>query len=156
MRVAERLKLIPMIEPKDYGTAGIDSASVNMALLHSIALPLQFGLLTSNSTLIIYGGATSAAKTTAMAFGYRLGTGVYKAANADGLGDIVAVAATGLVLVAATFIHKQVVIEIKGIAMPDGMPWLTLSFDTVANPLALSCTGIADPRYSMHGQLTAL
>jgi hypothetical protein len=72
MRFSERLVPIPLIEAKDYGSAGIDSDGVNLGLLHGLTAVFVFGAITGNSILKVYSGAT-AAKTTAIAFKYRLG-----------------------------------------------------------------------------------
>jgi len=155
MRISERLKLVPVIESKDYGSAGLTCASLNMALLHSVALVFTFGALTGNSTLLLYSGATSAALTTAIAFATRLGSGAYKAANADGLGALTAQTSAGLLLTAATYQHKTLVVEVKGIAM-GALQWLTPSLDNVATVLNVGCVGVGDPRYEMNGQVTVL
>ncbi len=156
MRFSETYKLVPMIESKDYGSAGIDSDSVNMGLMYSFLTSFLFGALTGNSILTVYGGATAGTKTTALAFSYRLATGVYKATDADGLGDLVAVAAAGLTLTAATFQHKAIVIEIQPDQLPDGLYYLTFSIDATATVMNVAAQGAGDPRYATHGQVTVL
>lgn len=156
MRVSESLKLVPMIESKDYGSAGIDSDSVNMGLVASIALCFLFGALTGDSVLKVYCGASAGTKTTAVAFQYRLGSGDYKATNADGFGDLVDVASTGLTLTAATFDHRAVVIEVRPDMLTDGVPWVTIEINSTATVLNVACQGVADPRYSTHGQVSVI
>lgn len=156
MRMSERLKLIPVIEAKDYGSAGIDGDSINMGLLYSVAISLLFGQITGNSTLKLYAGATAGAKTTAIAYQYRFGSADYKATDADGLGDLVDVASTGLVMTAATFDHRHVVIEVRPDQLTDGLPWLTVEIDNVATVMNVAALGIGDPRYQTHGQVSVI
>jgi hypothetical protein len=149
-RQSESLALIPLVESKDYGSAGIDAVTVNMGKLHSITCLCTFGAITGNTTLIVYNGATAGAKTTAVAFTYRMSSAVYAAALSDQYGNKIAVAATGLVLTGATFVHRAVVVEIDSDQMTDGKPFLTLSFDSVATVLLLGVVGLGMPRYPGH------
>lgn len=149
MRITESHVCVPLIEAKDYGSAGIDSDGVNLGKLHSLTALLTFGAITGNSVLKCYAGAT-AAKTTAIAFKYRLGAADYKVAAADQFGDATDVASTGLTLTATTFDHRQVAIEIDADQMPEGKPWLTIEIDNTASVLLLGAIGIGAPRYPGH------
>jgi hypothetical protein len=144
MRITEQLKFIPVIESKDYGGAGIDGDSINMALLHQVAFAMEFGAITGDSVLKFYAGATAGTKTTALAYQYKLGGGDYKAASADVPGTLTDVASTGLTLTAATYDHRQLLVEIRSVQMPDGKPWLTLEISSTANPMNVGCTGVAE------------
>lgn len=141
MRLSESLVTIPLIESKDYGSAGIDSDGVDLGKLNSFAAVFVFGAITGNSVLTVYAGAT-AAKTTAIAFSYRLGAADYKAATADQLGAFTAVASTGLTLTATTFDHRMMVIDIDPQSMPDGKGWVTFSVDATASVLNIGAVGI--------------
>jgi hypothetical protein len=141
MRFSERLVPIPLIEAKDYGSAGVDSDGVNLGLLHGITAVFVFGQLTGDSILKVYAGAT-AAKTTAIAYKYRLGAADFKVALADQLGDEISVASTGLTLTAATFDHRQVTIEIDAQAMPDGKGWVTFEINSTATVMNVGAVGI--------------
>lgn len=149
MRLSESQVFIPLIESKDYGSAGIDSDGVNLGLLHGFSAVFVFGALTSNSILTVYAGAT-AAKTTAIAFTYRFGAADYKAATADQLGDATAVAATGLTLTATTFDHRMIVIEIDPDTLPAGKPWVTFSIDATASVLNVGAVGVGAARFPGH------
>lgn len=149
MRVSERYITIPLIESKDYGSAGIDSDGVNLGLLHNFCAVFTFGALTGNSVLKVYAGAT-AAKTTAIAFKYRLGAADYKAADADQLGDFTDVASTGLTLTATTFDHRMVTVEIDPQSMPDGKGWVTFEIDATASVMNVAAIGIGDTRSGGH------
>lgn len=141
MRLSESLVLVPLIESKDYGSAGIDSDGVDLGKLNAFTAVFVFGAITSNSVLTVYAGAT-AAKTTAIAFSYRLGAADYKAALSDQLGAATAVASTGLTLTATTFDHRMVTISIDPQSMPDGKGWVTFSVDATASVLNIGAVGI--------------
>lgn len=149
MRVSERFITIPLIESKDYGSVGIDSDGVNLGLLHNFCAVFVFGAITGNSILKVYAGAT-AAKTTAIAFKYRLGAADYKVALADQLGDETAVASTGLTLTATTFDHRMVTIEIDPQAMPDGKGWVTFEIDSTATAMNVGAVAVGETRSGGH------
>ena len=148
MRFSERLQPIPLIEAKDYGSVGIDSAAVNLGQLHGLAAVFMFGALTGNSTLKVYTGAT-AAKTTPLAFEYRLGAADFKLALADQLGEEIPVASTGRTLSALTFDHRMLTIEIDSQAIPEGQPWVTFEIDATATVMNVAAVGISWTRYSL-------
>lgn len=156
MRVFEQNSPVHLIEPANYGSAGVDADSVNMGLLSSFAAVLAFGSLTGNSTLKAYSGASAGVKTTALAFKYRSTAGDYKAASGDVLGAAVSVASTGLSLVAATFDHRLVIVEIDSDQMTDGEEWLTLEIDNVATVLNVSGVGVGASRYPGNVQPTVI
>lgn len=156
MRISESFVSVDFIESKDYGSAGITSDAVNMSKLSSLAVLVTFGAITGNSTLLIFASAARDLTTTAIAFSYRLGAAVFKAALADQLSDAVAVAATGLVLVAATFKNRQLLIEIDSDTMPEGKPWLTFTLDATATVLNVGAIGLASPRLAGHVPSTIL
>lgn len=155
MRFSERLVPIPLVEAKDYGSAGVDSDGVNLGLLHGLTAVFMFGTLTGNSILKVYAGAT-AAKTTAVAFKYRLGAADFKAALADQLGDEIAVASTGLTLTAATFDHRMVTIELDAQAMPEGKGWVTFEIDATATAMNVGAVGVGWGRMVGHLNPTVL
>jgi len=149
-RISESHVIATLIESKDYGSAGIQSDAVHMGKMHSITCILTFGTLTGNSTLIAYASASRDLTTTAIAFNYRLGAAAYKASLADQFGDPIAVTSAGLVLVAATFAHKQVVIEFDSDAFTDGKPWLTLNIDNTATAMNVAAVAVGKARYPGH------
>jgi hypothetical protein len=156
MRVSESLQFIPVVEAKDYGSAGIDFDSVHMGRLHSLAVAISFGAITGNSILKVYCGATEGAKTTAIAFKYRFGGGDYKAASADILGDATDVASTGLTLTAATFDHRLVVVEVDADNLSDGKPWLTVEIDATATVMLAGGMAVGVPRHQSHTSPTVI
>lgn len=156
MRVSESLQFIPVVEAKDYGSVGIDFDSVHIGRLLSLSFAINLGALTGNSILKVSTGATEGTKTTDIAFKYRFGGGDYKAASADILGDPVAVASTGLTLVAATFDHRLVVVEVDADNVTDAQPWVTLSIDATATVLLVGGIGVGYPRNACHTNVTVI
>ena len=150
-RLSESLVLVPLVEAKDYGSAGIDSDGVNLGLLNAFTAVYAFGALTGDSVLKVYVGAT-AAKTTAIAFKYRFGQADYKVALADTLGDPVTVASTGLTLTAATFDHRMIVIEIDPDTLSGGLPWVTIEINSTATVLNVGAVAVARGRMIAHTQ----
>lgn len=155
-RISESHILIPVVEAKDYGSAGLDFDSVHIGRLNSLSVAINFGALTGNSILKVSTGATEGTKTTDIAFKYRFGGGDFKAASADILGDPVAVASTGLSLVAATFDHRLIVIEIDSDAGTDAQPWVTVSIDATATVLNVGGVAVGSPRHASHSALTVV
>lgn len=155
MRLSESHLFIPLIEADDYGSAGIDSDGVNLGLLNGFSAVFAFGAITGDSVLTVYAGAT-AAKTTAIAFSYRLGAADYKVALADQLGAATAVASTGLTLTAATYDHKMLVVEIDPQAMPDGKGWVTFEIDSTATVMNVGAVGFGVGRSAGRTQVTVI
>lgn len=141
---------VTLIEPKDYGSAGIQSDSIHLGKLHSVTVVITFGVLTGNSTLLFYASAARDLETTAIPFNYRLSAAAFKVALADQLGDVIAVTSAGLVLVAATFAHKQIVIEFDSDSFVDGKPWLTVNIDNSATVMNVAAFAEGNPRYPGH------
>jgi hypothetical protein len=150
MRISESFISVPLIESKDYGSAGIDSDSVHMGKLHALSALFLFGALTGNSVLKVYHGATAGAKTTAVAFKYRLGAADYKAALADQFGDATDVTSAGLTLAATTFDHRQVAVEVDADTITEGKPWITFEIDATATVLNVAAVGIGAGRQVGH------
>ena len=161
MRFTENFAIVPLAEPADWQSAGVDLRSVNMGLLHSFCALIQLGAITGNDTVIkAYGGATSGAKTTAIAFKYRLSGADQGSAGDDQFGDLSAavVAATGLVFTdSGDYNLRTIAIEIDSDEMPAGLPWLTIEIDDgSASALLLSAQGIGVPRYKANDVITVV
>lgn len=158
MRVSENYSVPCLIEPANYGSLGVDTDSVNMKALNSFATSLMFGALTGDSILKVYLGATKAAKTTAIAFIYRISTADHKLALADQFADgaVVAVASAGLTLTAATFDHRIVIIEVDADAVLEGKPWLTFEISAAATVMNVAAMGVGQSRFRQHAMPTIL
>lgn len=155
-RLSETHIIIPALEAKDYGGAGVDLDSVYMGRLHALSVSIVFGAITGNSILKVSTGATEGTKTTDIAFKYRFGGGDFKAASADILGAATAVAAAGLTLVATTFDHRLVVIEVDSDTVTDGQPWLTVSIDATASVMVVGAVAVGRPRHQSNTALTVI
>lgn len=153
MRFSERFKIVPCCESGDKTTAGIDSQSINAGKVHELCYMLNFGAVTSDDTLSVYVGAATATKTTAIAFSYRLAAADTKSALSDTLGAFTAVPSTGLVLTAATYDHKLLIVEIDSQAIADATPWVTLEIAGSATAQNISIVAIAEPRFASNGGL---
>lgn len=155
MRLTEHHVIAPPFVAADH-QAGTDGDSLNMALLHSVALVLNAGAITGNATLKLYSGATAGTKTTALAFRYRPAGDTTGNASADVLGDETDVAATGLLFDSDNFKTRQAALEVEAIELTDGESWLTLELDGGASELFISGTAIGVPRYGAHQNPTVL
>jgi hypothetical protein len=143
MRFLDRFAVIPVIEAKDYGSAGITGDSFQMGKGASVSFLFNFGAITGDSTLIISSGLTLAAITTGIAFRYRLATSVYKGvATADQYDAAVAVALTGLTLTAATFKNRTMIVDIDSAEMPDANVYLTAVISATATIMLVSCLAV--------------
>lgn len=149
-RFSESTVLATMVESKDYGSSGIDSDAISLGLMHAVTVLFTFGALTGNSILNFYNSAARDLKTTAIAFSYRLAAAAYKVALADQFGDPIAVASTGLTLTAATFAHKQIVVEFEADTVLDAKPWLTFNIDSTATVMNVGAVAIGKARYPGH------
>jgi len=148
MRFSERYRFVALAESADVTTNGVDTQSINMGKFHSIAFMFNFGAVTANDTLKFYVGATDAAKTTAVAFKYRLASADVGAASSDAFGAFTDVTSSGLTLAATTFDHKLTIVEFDSQAIPDDTPWLTAEIAGSATTQNISITAIADPRWA--------
>lgn len=149
-RFSESTVLATLIESKDYGSAGIQSDAVHLGKMSSVTVLFTFGAVTGNSILTFYASAARDLITTALAFNYRVGAAAYKAALADQFGDIVAVTSAGLTLTAATFNHRQLVVEFDSDSFKDGSPWLTCNIDATATVMNVGAFAIGKARYPGH------
>jgi hypothetical protein len=148
MRFSERYKVLPLTESADVTTAGVDTKSINMGLVHEACFLLNFGAITSDDALKVYVGAATATKTTAVAFKYRLASADTKAASSDLQGAFTDVASTGLTLTAATFDHKLVIVEVDSQAIADATPFVTLEIAGSASAQNISIVAIVQPRFA--------
>jgi hypothetical protein len=148
MRFSERYKVLPLTESADVTTAGVDTKSINMGLVHEACFLLNFGSITADDALKVYVGAATATKTTAVAFKYRLASADTKAASSDLQGAFTDVASTGLTLTAATFDHKLVVVEVDSQAIADATPFVTLEIAGSGTTQNISIVAIVQPRFA--------
>jgi hypothetical protein len=143
MRILDKFGVVPIIEPADYGSAGITSDSFKMDKGQSAALIFTFGAITGDSTLIISSGLTLAAITTGLACRYRLASGVFKAtASADQYAAAAALASTGITLTATTYKNRTLIVDIDAAEMPDANAYLTAVISSTATVMLVSCVAL--------------
>jgi hypothetical protein len=140
-RLTEAVGVFNAVEPKDYGSVGVDADSVAVVNYRHISYVCSFGAITGNSILTVYSGATEGAKTTPESFRTRLTSAVYKAAASDAYAAEQA-AVTTLTLTAATYTHRILVVEVDINDITQRQPWVTLSVDATATVLLLSVSAI--------------
>lgn len=121
--LSEKAHVIYVLKPGDY-QAGVDGDSFSMKHSALANIILATAVLTGDSVLKIFEGATVGTKTTAKTFRYRLSTGEQGAASADLWGAWATSAA--LTLTAATYDNKLLEIEIRAEELTDGLPWVTM------------------------------
>lgn len=156
MRFVEQFAHPYIIKPVD-AEAGLDGDSVNMGKVHSICYKFAFGAVTGDAVLKFYVGATEGAKTTAVAFKYKLSAADQAAATSDQFAAAATdVASSGLTLTAATFDNRMVAIEFDSQAIPDATPWLTPELSAAASVLLVSCTAECETRASGNIPLTVI
>jgi len=148
MRLSETHKIFALTESANVGSSGVDSKSINMGLCHSAAWILNFGAISSDDALKVYVGAASAAKTTAIAYQYRLAAADTTVALSDTFGDFVDVASTGLTLTATTFDHKCLIVELDSDQVPSATPYVTLEIAGSATTQNISIVAVVKPRFS--------
>lgn len=155
MRLCERTKIVPIIEPEDHNASGVDGDSVSMENYSHVTFIFTFGELTGNSILYLYSGATAGTKTNAETFNYRYTSADLKNTAGDTLGSESTSAA--LTLTAATFEDRMLVVEMDADEFTDGYPWITPSIDDTATELLVSCVAIlSNPRYAQGTPPTAI
>jgi len=143
MRLLDHFGLVPIIEAASYAGTGVTSDSFKMSKAGHVAIVFNFGAITGHSTLIIYGGLTLAATTAALAYRYRLATGVFKAtADADQYDAAVAVLSTGLTLTDTTFKNRTMVVDIDAAEMADANAYITCVISNTANPMLVSAVAL--------------
>lgn len=147
MRFSERFKISALTESADVTTNGVDGYSVNMGKLHTGCWLINFGSITADDTLKFYVGASQGAKTTAIAFKYRLAAADTKAASSDTFGAFTDATSSGLTLTAATYDHKLLIVEFDSQAIADATPYVTLETAGSATTSNISVVFIGEPRF---------
>jgi len=151
MGYSERIKIAPLLVSADI-VAGVDAKSVYMGAGHSATFVLLFGSdLAGDAKLTVYGGATAGAKTTAITtWTGRLSSAAIGSANADVYASTDIEVDDGkdyATLTGTTYDGKMLVIEMSSREMPDGKPYLTLSFSADATAGSLAIIGLIETRY---------
>lgn len=154
MRLAERTKIVHILEPEDHN-AGVDGDSVSLENYSHVTFIIMFGELTDNAILTINSGATAGTKTTAETFNYRACATVLKTAA----GDLLAAETTSaaLTLTAATYEDCFIVVEMDADEFTEGQQWITPSISSAASEIFASIVAIlSNPRFAQNVPPTAI
>jgi len=155
MRLSEQVGIVPIIEPEDYGSAGVTGDSVNMGKFGHVTFIFLFGELAGNSALKIHEGATAGATTADLTFSYRYTEADLKNDDADQL--TAEATSAELTLTHGTFEDRMLVVEIDASELTDGYDWVTPVIDDTATELLVSCVAImSKPRYAEDVMPTAI
>lgn len=161
MRLAEELKIVPIMATTDYNN-GVVGDSINMAGFHRATYIILFGAITGDAILTVNSGATNAAKTSAMTFHYALGGAAIGTAVAGSASscDVLAADATSaaLTLTAATYANKMLVVDVDASDMDvaNEENWLTLDIDATASAGIAYIIAILEPRQTGNRSVTCL
>jgi len=158
MRLAENMKIVPLLNSANYG-AGVSMDSINMKNYHHATIIITFGAITGNAGLKIYSGATAAATTSALEFDYALAGAAIASSSADVLAaNATATAASGITLTAGIYASKMLVIDVNASKMDiaNGEEWLTAVINGSASSGIAHAVAILESRYSGNRSATAL
>jgi len=166
MRLAEDYKVVLVASALNLATGATQvTKGINMKNFHRCTFLIDVGTMgVANSTLKAYSGAADAALTSALAFKYAYGgsTSIWGtiAAGADVLAaETTVTAATGLVIVQATYPNYLLVVEVDASIMDitNSEEWLMLEFTDAGGATGLvSVFAVLESRYSKNLSLTAL
>lgn len=142
MRYAEDVKILPVIAPVAFTTSAVESAYVNLELMHWAEFHVAFGVMTSDSTDTVTltvecsTAATSNATEVTLPFYYRLSAAV----ATDTMGALTSATTAGMAVTAEDD-AKMVIISVNPDIIPghltDGQ-WIRL----VATPTAEVASGV--------------
>ena len=166
MKLAEDYKVVLVASALNYATGATQvTKSINMRNFHRCTFLIDVGSLgASNTALKAYSGAADAAITSALAFKYAYGGATSIWGSTGILSDVLAaettvVAATGLVIVQATYPNYMLLVEVDASIMDiaNQEEWLTLEFtDAGASTGLASIFAVLEPRYTGSRSATAL
>jgi len=166
MRLAEEKKIVLVASALNLATGATQvTKGINMKNFHRCTFLIDVGTMgVANATLKAYSGAADATLSSAIAFKYAYGgsTSIWGtiAAGADVLAaETTVVAATGLVIVQATYPNYLLVVEVEATMMDvaNSENWLMLEFTDAGGATGLvSIFAVLDPRYTGNLSLTAL
>ena len=143
--LGEQIHVVPLLAPVLL-SASSDITGINMGLFNKVDFIIALGdLSTANFTLTMVAD-TAAANTsaTALAFEYR----VSAAAGTDTMGDVTAVASTGLELANATYDNMTILVSMDSDALTAGKPYCRpVLTDAGTADAYVSITALCYPRY---------
>lgn len=166
MKLAEDYKVVLVASALNLATGATQvTKGINMKNFHRCTFLIDVGTMGgANSTLKAYSGAADAALSSALAFKYAYGASTCIwgtiASGADVLAaETTVTAATGLVIVQATYPNYMLVVEVPATIMDiaNAEEWLMLEFTDAGGATGLvSIFAVLEPRYSGNRSATAL
>ena len=156
MNFDERLHIVGLASPVDSAGAAVSSDIVNLVKYHSGTFLVYFGTITGDTIVVTVEECddVTPSNSTAIAFSYRLSGAT---GTSDAYGAKTAAAAGG-VTIAATDDDKILQIDVNGVELTAGFPYVrvvaTPGGSASASEIAILC--ILDPRYPQNAQVTAL
>lgn len=158
--LVDELKFVPILHSANYGTAGVNSTSINMANYHHATLVFTFGAITGNSTLTIKSATAKDTGTTAITdwTGWMTGADIGAVASDTFSATAVAVDTSQeyATLTATTYDNRMVVIEIPATKLAAGHSWFRVEIDDTATAGIVHCVAILQPRYKQDDIPTAV
>ena len=170
MKLAEEKKVVLVVSDLNLATGATQvTKGINMKGYHHATFLISFGTIGSdNVTLRATSGAADLAVTSDLPFKYAYGAstcifagaGTTPAAGADVLAaETTVVAATGLVVLQATYSNHMLLVEVDASIMDiaNGEEWLSLEFTDGGSATGLvTIFAILEPRYTGNLSATAL
>lgn len=162
--LAEKLKIVPVIADYTDMSGNVVADSINMKNFHSATFILNFGTLTTaSSVLYVYSGTTAAAETSALTFYYAFGGAAIATAVAGSTAscDVLAAWSTSaaLTITHGTYDDFMLVVEINAAAMDlaNNEEWLTLKLTDPGTAVGrVNGVAILVPRYQENRSGTCL
>jgi len=151
MDLAERKKIVPLASWDAIG----DCDSINMKNFHKATFIVQIhDLAVADLHVLLYSGATDAAKDSALTFRYAIGSAAQGVALCDVLGA--ELTSADLTLAHGTYDDRLLIVEIDTSEMDivNQEEWLTLSLTTSTG--YFTACAILEPRYTKNLSVTAL
>jgi hypothetical protein len=148
-RLAEKYKIVPLLEPQDHQAGVLTFDSINLKNYSWCSIIITFGELTGDEALSIHSGATSGADSADVYFDYAYTGADLKTTG----GDIITVKSDGtpvatLAVVAATFEDRMLILEIDPATLTDGYFWITVNTDGASTEALWSAVAILTPKYA--------
>ena len=146
MRLLEQVKIAPILAIADH-TSGVTMDAFKLTNHGHATVIFEFAALTGNFTLTVTQGATAAANTAALPFDY-----AYTAVNINSDGAETFSALTNdadgvLLLTAATYQNRMLVLEIDGKSLTDGYDWVDMRLDATGAGYASGVVILSEQRY---------
>lgn len=162
--LAENYKIVPVIADYSDMSGSVVADSINMKNYHWATFILNFGTLTTaSSVLYVYSGATAAAESSDLTFYYAFGGAAIGTATAGSATSCDVLAAWGtsaaLTITHGTYDDYMLVVEIGAAAMDmaNGEEWLTLKLTDPGTAVGrVNAVAILRPRYQENRIATCL